>query len=84
MDGLIAKYADELQKIYDNRTASDHTFTGVLSTFLTAAFVLEAKRIQQEEEDIAWNEHRRRMADEASEDDYDAYMNDTQEGEILL
>lgn len=34
------------------------------------------------QEDAAWDEKARRDADEASEDDYDAYMNDTQEGEI--
>lgn len=31
---VIARYAGELQKIYDERTAGDHTFTGVLATFL--------------------------------------------------
>jgi len=34
VDGVIAKYNDELQRIYDDRTAGDHTFTGVLSKFL--------------------------------------------------
>lgn len=30
---IAAKYASELQKIYDNRTAGDHTFEGVLFEF---------------------------------------------------
>lgn len=36
MDELIHQYADELQKIYDNRTAGAHTFVGVLASFLTS------------------------------------------------
>lgn len=79
MDSLIKKYADKLQDIYDNRTAGDHTFTGVLSSMLSAAFVQEAQRIQREEEDIAWDEKRRRDADEASEDAYDEYMRNERE-----
>lgn len=30
---LLRKYADELQAIYDNQTAGDHTFIGVLAAF---------------------------------------------------
>jgi hypothetical protein len=33
MDELIATYAQALQIIYDNRTAGDSTFTGVLFEF---------------------------------------------------
>lgn len=37
IDDVIKKYSDELQRIYDNRTAGSHTFTGVLGKFLTEA-----------------------------------------------
>lgn len=33
------------------------------------------------QEDAAWDEHQRRMADEASEDAYDEYMLETFDGE---
>ena len=33
-DTVIAKYAGELRSIYDNRTAGDYTFEGVLTSFL--------------------------------------------------
>ena len=33
IDELISKYESIMQSIYDNRTAGDHTFTGVLSEF---------------------------------------------------
>jgi hypothetical protein len=36
MDELIAEGARQLQEIYDNRTAGDFTFTGVLSEFARA------------------------------------------------
>lgn len=36
MDDLIAETAAKLQDIYDNRTAGDHTFTGVLFEFTLA------------------------------------------------
>jgi hypothetical protein len=32
-DDLIRKYADQLQDIYDRKTAGAYTFTGVLATF---------------------------------------------------
>lgn len=31
---IIKKYSEVLASIYDNRTAGDYTFTGVLATFL--------------------------------------------------
>ncbi len=34
VDQKIARYAKTLQAIYDNRTAGDYTFSGVLATFL--------------------------------------------------
>lgn len=33
VDSLLDKYASELQKIYDNRTAGDYTFLGVLASY---------------------------------------------------
>lgn len=36
-DELIRKYSGELQSIYDNRTAGDHTFVGVLYHLLREA-----------------------------------------------
>jgi len=33
MDELIAKYAEELQRIYEKRTAGAYTFGGVLTQF---------------------------------------------------
>ena len=37
MDELIKKYAQHLQDIYDNRTAGDNTFEGVLYNFAQEA-----------------------------------------------
>lgn len=34
MDEVIQKYAKRLQSIYDNHTAGDYTFSGVLHKFL--------------------------------------------------
>ena len=47
-DDLIKKYSLILQAVYDTRTAGDHTFTGVLSTFLheVEALVVEEKEPQ--------------------------------------
>ena len=33
VDELIGDYADQLQNIYDQRTAGDYTFAGVLAAF---------------------------------------------------
>jgi hypothetical protein len=33
MDTLISEYAALLERIYENRTAGDYTFEGVLSLF---------------------------------------------------
>ena len=33
-DAVIRDYAGRLQRIYDERTAGDHTFSGVLAEFL--------------------------------------------------
>lgn len=35
-DELLAEYAAKLQEIYDNRTAGDYTFAGVLGEFSKA------------------------------------------------
>ena len=40
MDELIAQYADKLQSIYDDRTAGDATFVGVLAQFMWDAVPL--------------------------------------------
>ncbi len=37
IDDLIDRYAAELRNIYDNRTAGDHTFEGVLADFVMKA-----------------------------------------------
>jgi hypothetical protein len=71
VDDLIKRYAAVLQEIYDNRTAGDSTFSGVLAEFVSAA-----QYQKQDEEDAAWDEHHKRMADA-----YDKYMQETQEGE---
>jgi hypothetical protein len=39
VDGLIAEHAAKLQRIYDDQTAGDHTFTGVLAQFATAVLL---------------------------------------------
>lgn len=35
MDVLIREYAGKLQAVYDNRTAGDFTFVGILAEFAT-------------------------------------------------
>lgn len=39
VDEVFRKYADEAKKIYDERTAGDHTWSGLLAAF---AFELAA------------------------------------------
>lgn len=34
MDELIKKYAERMQKMYDDRTAGDHSMSGILSEML--------------------------------------------------
>jgi len=42
IDDVIAKYAAQCEKIYNERTAGDHTWTGVLGVFLTEVKKAEA------------------------------------------
>lgn len=41
MDELINKYSEILQKVYDDQTAGDYTFVGILSTMLRELFPVE-------------------------------------------
>jgi len=34
LDVILKKYAEKCETIYENRTAGDHTWEGVLSSFL--------------------------------------------------
>lgn len=34
MDEVIKHYSEELERIYNERTAGDHTFTGIVARFL--------------------------------------------------
>lgn len=81
---LLDNYALRLDAIVNGGTYVDTTAKGFLFHLMTDVGVALSTLQREQEEDTAWDEHRRRMADEASEDDYDAYMNATQEGEILL
>lgn len=38
VDMLIREYADRLQTVYDDRTAGDFTFSGILAEFAVAIF----------------------------------------------
>lgn len=44
-DHIIEKYSQELQRIYDNHTAGDHTFMGLLSKMVME---LEKRRVTEE------------------------------------
>lgn len=46
---VIQRYADDMQAIYDNRTAGDYTFTGVLSAFLTEALTVVTREDAENE-----------------------------------
>lgn len=58
-DDLIAVEAAKLQKIYDERTAGDHTFTGVLTEF--------ALRFVRAHEEVKLREFQARFIDEEKE-----------------
>lgn len=44
-DHIIEKYSQELQRIYDNHTAGDHTFMSLLSKMVME---LEKRRVTEE------------------------------------
>ena len=44
VDQIIFSWAAELQRIYDNRTAGDHTFSGALGSFLREVRDLEDRQ----------------------------------------
>lgn len=44
MDELIREYEQKLQEIYDNKTAGDYTFYGVLTEFAKKVQHYEAVR----------------------------------------
>lgn len=78
---VLNNYALRLDAIVNNGTYVPDTAKGFLYHLMTDIGVALSTLQREQEEDTAWDEHRRRMADEASEDDYDAYMNATQDGE---
>lgn len=53
VDELIKDYADHLKKVYDDRTAGDHTFAGVLADFAgDVKTALEDARIAHERKSL--------------------------------
>lgn len=74
---VMREHADRANKIVANGTWVDDTPMGLFYYLIE-----DYKRAV--EEDAAWDEKSRRDADEASEDAYDEYMRDTQEGERPL
>lgn len=44
MDELIRQYRQKLQEIYDNRTAGDGTFTGILADFARDVRIAECAK----------------------------------------
>lgn len=79
---LLNNYALRLDAIVSSGTYVPDTAKGFLFHLMTDVGVALSTLQQQQEEDAAWDEKRRRDADEASEDAYDAFMRETQEGEI--
>lgn len=79
---VLNKYAGRLDAILETGTYTNHTAKGFLFHLMTDAGVALSTLRHQQEEDAAWDEHKRREADRASEDAYDEYCQVTHDGEI--
>lgn len=79
---VLDNYALRLDAIVSSGTYVATTAKGFLFHLMTDVGVALTTLQREQEEDAAWNEHQRRMANEASECDYDEYMNEAQEGEF--
>ena len=79
---VLDNYALRLDDIVSSGTYVSDTAKGFLFHLMTDIGVALVTLQREQEEDAAWNEHQQRMADEASERDYDEYMNEVQEGEF--
>lgn len=78
---LLDNYALRLDAIVNGGIYVDTTAKGFLFHLMTDIGIELAAHERARQEDEAWNEHHRRMADEASENDYDEYMSETQDGQ---
>ena len=78
---LLDKYATRLDDIVNGGNYVDTTAKGFLFHLLTDVGVALTTHERERQEDEAWDEKSRREADEQSEDDYDAYMLETFDGE---
>lgn len=78
---LLNNYALRLDAIVSSGTYVPDTAKGFLFHLMTDVGVALSTLQQQQEEDAAWNEKRKRDADGESESAYDEYMRFTQEGE---
>jgi len=78
---VLNTYALRLDGIVENGTYVHDTAKGFLFHVMTDVGVALVRLEREREENEAWDEKRRREADEASEDAYYDYMLDTQEDE---
>lgn len=78
---LLDNYALRLNAIVNSGTYVDTTAKGFLFHLMTDVGVALSTLERERQEDEAWDEKRKRDADEESENAYDEYMTETQEGE---
>lgn len=78
---LLDNYALRLDAIVSGGIYVDTTAKGFLFRLMTDIGVALSTLQREQEEDTAWDEHSRRMADEASEDAYDEWCTETNDGE---
>lgn len=71
---VLNKYAGRLDSILETGTYTNHTAKGFLFHLMTDVGVALATLEREREEDAAWDEKRRREADEESARNYDAYL----------
>ena len=81
---VLNNYASQLDAIVESGTYVPDTAKGFLFHLMTDVGVALATLQRAQEEDTAWDEKRKREANEESEDAYDDYMNETQEGECRV
>lgn len=81
---LLNNYALRLDAIVESGTYVPDTAKGFLFHLMTDVGVALTTLQRAQEEDSAWDEKRKREADEESESVYDDYMLETQEGECRV
>lgn len=81
---LLDNYALRLDAIVKSGTYVPDTAKGFLFHLMTDVGIALTTLEREQQEDAAWDEKRKRDANEESENAYDDYMSETQEGECRV